>query len=135
MKVLCAIDIAIFHTNDDVTRLQTCILSGRTCGNLSHQHTGARLHRKSAGQLGGQILYKQTQGSAAHLTKLNQLIHHISGHAGRNGKADTHVTATGCKDSTINTHQFTTQIDQRATGVSGVDGSVSLDEVLIFEAT
>ena len=62
----------------------------------------------------------------------HDLVHHILRQADRNCEADALIAAASARENGgINSHQIAVQIDHRAAGISGVDRSVGLNEVLI----
>lgn len=63
---------------------------------------------------------------------LDQLLTDALSHIDRYGKTDPHIAAAATEDCCIHANHFTIQINQRATRVTGIDGSVGLDEVFII---
>src|SRR5262249_13785508 len=61
----------------------------------------------------------------------DQLSHHGLHHVRRDREADADVAARAREDRRVDTDELAVQIDERATGVAGVDRRIGLDEVLV----
>ena len=57
-----------------------------------------------------------------------QLVGHIHGHIDGDGEGDAHKAAGLAVDLGIYAHYLPAQVEQRTTGVTGIDGYVGLDE-------
>ena len=80
----------------------------------------------------GHILAVDAQVAACHFAVGLQLLsfdgaRHIDG----DGKADTHVTAALAENGRVDPDDVAVKIDQRAAGVTRIDGRVGLDKVLV----
>src|SRR5205085_11129200 len=69
--------------------------------------------------------------STPHATMLDDLLHDSFCHVGRHRKTDPDIAARRRKDSSVNADQLTMKVDEGAARVAGVDGRVSLDEILV----
>ena len=59
------------------------------------------------------------------------LLHHLEYQVNRDSEADTQVAAGLAVDGGVNADDFTTGVNQRATGVSRIDRGIGLNKVLI----
>src|SRR5579871_5438162 len=67
-----------------------------------------------------------TQQSALHLTKFQQVVHNFSHETFRNGKRITGVTARRCSDRRVDADQLSFEINKRATTVARINCRVGL---------
>src|SRR5207244_1042061 len=82
-----------------------------------------------------EFLEVNTEPRAGDDALLLQLGHDVANHIHGNGKTDTLIAAASGKDCGIDSDQLTFCIDERAAGISGIDGRVGLNEILIvFDA-
>src|SRR5690606_24306841 len=68
---------------------------------------------------------------AAYFTMLDQLVHDLPDHVDGNSEADADVAAGRTDDGGVDADQVAVQIHQRPARITGVDGSVGLNEVFI----
>src|SRR5689334_21799222 len=86
-------------------------------------------------QLRREILDSYTQLSTADLAVRDQLLGNIAGHVDWDREPDADVSARRADDRGVDPNQFAPQIDQRTTGIAGIDRGVGLDEIFVaFDA-
>lgn len=112
----------------DVALLQPRLLRRRTTGNLRDQ-------RPLIALLGRNIDSKIADGyadlAATNFAVLNKLLHDAAGHVDRHSESDSDVTPARRNDRRIDPDKLSPQVNQGAARISGINGCVGLDEVLI----
>src|SRR5215204_5470418 len=115
-------------SNNDVSFLDSATFCGRAAADTGDK--GAFPRRWcSDGQR--RILYRDTDVSTPNAAMLNDLLHDSARHVDRHRKTDPDIAARRRKDSGVDADQLTRRVHERAARVAGVDGRVSLDEVLV----
>ena len=72
------------------------------------------------------------QVAARDLAGADELLHDVARHVDGHGKADALVSAAAvADDGGVDADQFAAGVHQRAAGISGIDGGVGLNEVLV----
>src|SRR5690606_9757639 len=117
--------------DDHVAHLQAGFLGSRVWGDLGNDHAFLDVDPEGVGQGRGEVLHRDAQHAAPHFAILDELIHHLARHVGRNGEADADVAAGRSEDGGVDADQLPAEVDQRAARVAGVDGGIGLDEVLV----
>src|SRR5438094_8026635 len=74
----------------------------------------------------------RSQPSARYRAVLLQLSHDVTDEIHGNGKAYPLIPSASGKNRRVDPNQFAPGVDQSAARVSGIDGGVGLDEVLII---
>src|SRR6185312_8440722 len=66
---------------------------------------------------------------------LKDAFHHAAGEVNRHGETNSLIATSATKDGGVEADEPAFGINQRAAGISGIDGGVGLDEVLdVFDA-
>src|SRR3954468_17143352 len=75
-----------------------------------------------------------SEESAHHAALFDQAIHHAPNQVARNRKTDSLVTAAAAQDRCVDPNQSPFCVHQCATGITGINRRIRLDEILIIEA-
>src|SRR6188768_3698756 len=78
-----------------------------------------------------QVPHADSDSSALHFPGCDDLLHDRASHVDRNRKADADVAAARRNDRGVDPNQFPLKVDQSAAGITRVDRSIGLYEVLI----
>src|SRR5213075_2891733 len=113
--------------DDDVVPAQAGALGGLILQHRGDHHTAIRLDAEALGDLGRQVGELYAEPGASHLAVRQQLVGDVLRQIHRNHEAD--ALAAGI-DRGVDADRLTANVAQRATGVSEIDRSVGLDEVL-----
>src|SRR5690606_35402122 len=81
------------------------------------------------------LLHLYADQSATHTAIGLQLLYDVLGDVDGDGEADAHVAARTGEDLRIDADHLAGQVEQRASGVAGIDGHVGLDEGHILLVT
>jgi hypothetical protein len=121
------------HFKDDVTLFQIAV-RGRTVGrNVTDNGAFRLLRSERLGHCGGYVLRQDAEVGALDFAVLQNLVHHVAGQINGNREPDSLVSARITReDRGVDSDQVSFVVDQRSTGVAGVDRRVRLDEVLDF---
>ena len=103
-------------------------------GRAVHHHLGDHaaghpVHIEGFRQRRRDVLHRDTEIAPDHPAVFDQVRHHLAGDGRGRGEADALPAAGGGKDRRVDANQVTARIDQRATGVTAVNGGVGLNEV------
>src|SRR5262245_48884561 len=82
-------------------------------------------------QFGSDVLNRTPHITSGDLTVFHDLFHTRPGHIARHGEPNSEIAAARTQYRGVQTDQLASRIDQRASGVTGIDRSVGLDEVLV----
>src|SRR5215472_6462100 len=82
-------------------------------------------------EIGGQVLDRDADAPVPDLTVIDQLVHDAAGHVDRDGEADPDIDAGGSDNCGVDADDPALQVDERPAGVTRIDRSVGLDEVLV----
>ena len=126
------IELLTVDADDHVALFETGIRSGTV--RLHGAHKGASCIGKveCLRHLRVQILNADTEITSDDAATINKLRHHVVRKVHWNGESHTLVAAGAPrKNGGVDAHQFAAHVDQGAARVSGVDGGVRLDEVLV----
>ncbi len=124
------LDLATVDPDDDVARADARFLRGRPRQHLGHHGTPMMLESEGLCQVPCQILHHHAQLSTLHLAVPGQLGGDRLDHVGRDGETDSHVPGSS-DDGGIDTNELAPGGHQCAPGITGVDGGIGLDEVLV----
>jgi hypothetical protein len=94
-----------------------------------------RCYWRSFGQVWSQVLDHYPQKSAFHVAIFHQAVHHPSAEVRRNRKANSLISLAARQDRRIDAYQpyqSAIGVDQRTTGVTGIDRRISLYRRAIF---
>src|SRR5215472_16621538 len=116
---------------DYVTPLEPGLLGRAAGGDAGHEHANGLVEPKALGDLGRQLPHLEAQPAASHLPMEAQLLDHGPGKAGRNSKGNADRTATGRIYRRDNADHVPVEVESRAAGVSAIDRSVDLQEIVI----
>src|SRR6266404_304549 len=134
-QIVSSLDRLSVYVRDDIAALQAGFFR-RAAGLNTHDHHAigsAKFFQRN--RIGAQIFLETDADRAArNAPLLNQLVVNVYCHARGKSKSDTFVTAAARNDCRIDADHFTGQIHQGPTGVSRVDGSVGLQELLKLPA-
>ena len=122
---------ALIDGNHHITHLQPSLRRRRLWLDTGYQHPVVPIHAKGLGHFRRQGLPRDTKAATADLAIFHQLRHQLADHIGGNSEADADIATGRGQNSGIDPNQLTTQVDQRAAGIAGVDGGVGLDEIFI----
>ena len=86
-------------------------------------------------ELFGQVTDADTEIAAFDTSRFNQALGDVFGHIDFNGKTDTVVTAASGNNGGVDTDKRPAAVHQCAAGISGIDGGVGLDKILILVDT
>src|SRR5580692_3801665 len=127
-QLIGGLDLLAVDTEDDVERLDAGFV-GRTARlDRGHGRAARPIEAEVLGRRGRDFLNGDADATAADTTVLDQLLGNIVGHADRNREGDAFVTAAAAVDLRIDADHLTLEIEQRSTGIAGIDRDIGLDE-------
>src|ERR1017187_2557925 len=117
---------------NDVALQQAAALRRAVGADVAYQRAMRLFLAEGLGHGRRDVLRDDPQISARHFPVLADLVHDGAGQVHRNGEADALIAfGTVREDGGIDADQFTAIVDQRSTGVAGVDRRVGLDEIFV----
>ena len=118
---------------DDITTLELCFGCRTILHHVRDQSTLVAGRIKLVSEFRGDLLDRHTQPASDHFAVFDQAVHHGLHHVRGNGEADPHVAAATREDRRVDADQLSFEVDQRTTGIPGVDGRIGLNEILIVD--
>src|ERR1700677_1174451 len=112
-----------------ITLLQTCVAGRRAGSNRSDQRSAVSSQVEELRVLRSYVVQANSKVSMVNHTVFDQGIDYGMHSLGRNGEAGAGERSGARDEEGVNADQLTVRVDQRATGVAGVDGSVCLNKV------
>src|SRR5262249_16917167 len=119
---------------DDVAFFHAGFFSGALLGHITNERALIFFQLELFCQGGIDVLNHYAEITASDTAIANEACCHITGEVRRNGKADSLITAATAEDGSIDADETALRIDERTTRVTGIDGCVGLDEILVVEA-
>ncbi|MNJ41517.1 hypothetical protein D3C77_364430 [compost metagenome] len=116
------------HAQDHVTHLQATLGCRAIFQHLGYQGTGRLVQAKGFSQVLVDLLDHHAQPAAADLAVFLELVGYIQRNVDRDGERQAHEATGTREDLRVDTHHLAVHVEQRATGVTGVDRNVGLDE-------
>ncbi len=120
-----------FHNH--VTILQPSFVGGTFRHDFRHQCAFGLLELEFLGECGREILNVYSEKSSLDVSVLYQTFQDPTRQVRRHGKSDALIAAAFAEDGRADADEPAVGIHERATGVTGVDGRVSLDEILVIQ--
>ncbi len=111
-----------------VTHLHTALGSRAIFKHLRNQRAGRLVQTKRLGEVLVHFLDDHTQPAAADFAISLELVGDIHGDVDRNRERQPHETTGAGEDLRVDPDDFASHVEQRATGVTRVDGHVGLNE-------
>src|SRR5262249_7379139 len=115
---------------NDVAALQPGLVRWTSFFNIADQRAVRAAKVELLRELRRDILDDDSEVASDHFPRFRNLLHDESGHVGGNGKADAEISSSRTEDRGVDSNQFTARVNQRAPGISGIDGRIGLNEVL-----
>ena len=131
-QIVAVRDGLAVDVENDVASLEAALLGGTARAHVGHQRAARFLFAKLLGQIRRDVLRQDSQIRAGHLAVIDNLFHDVARHVRRDGKADSLIAFRPMSDDRrIDADQLAAVVHQRSAGISRIDGSVGLDEVLV----
>lgn len=127
-ELLVVLDGGAVNLQYDVPSLEPGLLGGGIAHDVTDYRALLSLDSVGLGELLGQRLNGDPEPTPSHLAELDEVAHHLLGHVDRDGEPD---ALTVSDNRSIYPDNFAFQVKKRPSAVSRIDGSVSLDEVVI----
>ena len=127
-KVRHLLDGLAVIARDHVARLYASLLRGGSSLHAAHQRAVGFAKPDGLRHILGNRANLNTNAATAHATAHAQLLAHAHGLVNGNGERDTHESAGAGVDLAVDAHHLTPHVDQRAAGVTGIDGHIRLNE-------
>src|SRR6266513_2843678 len=116
--------------DDDVTRLEACLLSRSVLAReIANENATDVLHTSDSGVFRADIVDADSQRLNTDVPVGDELIHDTLGQRDWNCEAVAGIVTGGARDRAVDADHFTVCIHQRTAGIAGIDRRISLDQV------
>src|SRR5262249_49753940 len=126
-----SVDLFSVNAHNHVVLAKTGLVRRPIRNDVGYDCSLLRFDSVFGGKVRRQILELNSEERARHGAVILKLVHDLTNHVDGNGESYSLIAAGLGKDGGIDTDQLTLDVDQRASRVSGIDGGVGLNEVLI----
>src|SRR5690606_35183367 len=121
-------DLAAVEDQDHVAHLDPGLLGGTVGHHGGNQGANRTIQAQGFGKGAGDLLDLHADLPTAHATVALELLDDVLRDIDGNGEADAHVAAGAGEDLRVDADHLAGQVEQRTTGIAGVDRHVGLDE-------
>ena len=128
------VDRLAINARDDVADFQAGFVGGCVFADLVDDSAFGAGDFELFSETWCQVLDDDAEVAAGDFAGFDELPDDVLGHVDRDGEADAGVLPAWCVDGGVDTDDFAAQVDERAAGVAGIDGGVSLEKILVFVA-
>ncbi|MFM1943697.1 MAG: hypothetical protein RI897_2679 [Verrucomicrobiota bacterium] len=124
-------DWLVIDCSDDVAALDAGGFGGAIAGDFGDEGAEVIFEAERFGEVGGEVLDIDPEEAAAHFACIDDLVEDGADEVGWDGEADAVVAAGLAEDGGIDSDEAALGIDESAAGITGIDGGIGLDEVLV----
>ena len=122
------LDQTAIDAHDDVTGLDPAFVCRATSLDRTDERTARTVQAEAVSQLRINLLDADADATATDLAALDELLAHVIGDIDGNRKRQTHVAAGLAVNLRVDADDFTVHVEQRTTGITGIDRHVGLNK-------